>query len=169
MYNDNCMQGWHYGMQTGYIIDANISTYNISFKEPVCRSTNFAFSFDFTLLKKGRFSCFLLSFQFFLHRLNLSIPKMSRIINAWGWLHILIKSYPPYRLNTCKSNLQLAYDCRVGPKSCRRPVVSYRKRTCLNLVHWREYMIILLSWHVSIKLKCTVQIIILRLAACKSS
>ena len=25
---------------------------------------------------------------------------------------------------SCKSNLQLAYDCRVGPKSCRRPVAS---------------------------------------------
>ena len=25
---------------------------------------------------------------------------------------------------SCKSNLQLAYDCRVGPKSCRRPLVS---------------------------------------------
>ena len=25
---------------------------------------------------------------------------------------------------SCKSNLQLAFDCRVGPKSCRRPVLS---------------------------------------------
>ena len=28
------------------------------------------------------------------------------------------------RSYSCKSNLQLSYDCRVGLKSCRRPVIS---------------------------------------------
>ena len=33
---------------------------------------------------------------------------------------------------SCKSNLQLAYDCRVGPNWCRRPVVSllYATKSC---------------------------------------
>ena len=31
---------------------------------------------------------------------------------------------PTTEIVSCQSNFQLAYDCHVGPKSCRRPVVS---------------------------------------------
>ena len=46
---------------------------------------------------------------------------------------------------SCKSNLQLAYDCRVGSKSCRRPVASLLYATKSYRVN-RPLLIAEISW-----------------------